>query len=291
MWNLECEYTKIRELAKGYPSYLECQSVGHSLLGREIPLLRIGRGEKAVLYLGSHHGTDLLVGEALLAFSREVLDYASRGLSQYGRPVEEMLRERSIYVLPCPNPDGVAYVKGEARAENPLWERAERQNGGDDFSSWRANARGVDLSRNYAAGFRLSQGELSGAAQGFAGEYPESEPESAAIASFLRRERERLFGVLELSAGHGEILCSCEDNLSAKCQAVGRVLSRLTGLRQKRPENTPATGSLADYCVRGLCRPAFSLGVSSFCKEEEPLAAKAIFTGLRRALFCFPYLV
>lgn len=291
MENLANVYKEIEGLAREFPAFVKAECLGRTLLGREIPLLHIGTGERAIFYVGAHHGTDLLTSEVLLAFARDVAECAERRATQYAHPIFQMLCERSLYVLPLANPDGASYVTGSGAFENPLWERAQRMNGGNDFFTWQANARGVDLAHNYAAGFMPFRGNICGAPQGFAGEHPESEPESAAIAAFLRREAERLVGVLELGFGAGEILCSCEDNLSAKCQSAGRALSRLTGLRQRRPEITPPKGSLCDYSVRVLGRPAFLLDCVLPQKCEAALEEKMLFASLRRALFCFPYLV
>ncbi len=288
------EYEKLRDALSALPDTAEVSVLGRTLLGRDIPLVTLGKGERAVLYVAAASGTDVSLSSLLLEFVREYLAALSRHAVQYGYPMDDLFRERRIYILPMLNPDGACYVADGVCEDNPLCERVRVMNGGEDFSAWRANARGVELSRNFASGFaagkieETKRGITGGAPRGFGGEYPESEPESAALCRFLRANHAMLSGVLELRLHTRKgIRCSCEDNLTAKCVATGRVLSRFTGLPFLR-ENTGATGALADWCVRTLSRPAFEL----YCGEiDDGAAHAALFATLRRLLFSFPYML
>ena len=269
--------------------------LGTTLLGREIPLITLGKGERAVLYVAGVEGTDAPLSRVLLAFIKEYAMALEKRAPQYGYPMEELFSTRCIYILPMLNPDGACYASEGVGAENPLFERVCAMNGGNtDFSTWCANARGVELSRNFASGFAKAKREealcgiMSGAPAGFGGEYPESEPESAALCRFLRARHSSLQGVIELKTGIRKgIRCSCADNLTAKCMATGRVLSRFTGLPFWR-EDMGATGALTDFCVRTLSRPAFELHCAT---PGEQTSLTALYASLRRVLFSFPYIL
>ncbi len=270
--------------------------IGRSVLGREIPIVTLGTGKRAVLYVGAMHGTDATVSRVLLDFIEDYLSCLTRKMTQYTYPLEQMFRERSIYIVPMLNPDGVVYANEGVGADNPLFERVCTMNGKrSDFSSWRANARGVELSRNFGVGFiegkqrERERGVLGGAPNGFGGEYPESEPETAALCRMIRCRAEDLIGIVTISLGKDGIRCSCEDNMTAKCVATGRVLSRFTGLSVTRGEGI--RGSLSDWCVRSLSRPTYEISCELPPRKDADATRVWLYTKLRRTFFSFPYLL
>ena len=42
--------------------------IGRSLVGREIPLISVGKGKKSVLFVGTHHGMEWITTALLLDF-------------------------------------------------------------------------------------------------------------------------------------------------------------------------------------------------------------------------------
>ena len=288
-WMIE----RVRELSQRYAD-MKMSGLTRSILGREIPLLSIGKGKRAVLMVGAHHGTDSITSRILLDFAEDYLRQLQRGATVYEYPMGYLFQERRVYIVPMLNPDGVEYARHGCAADNPLLERVMGMNGNNDLERWRANARGVDLHHNYDAGFfeyRRETGKEAGAPSGCGGEFPESEPETVGLARFLRLRREEIFGVLSLQTAGEEIVCSCGDNLTAKTMAVGRVLARMTGYRLVRPEGVTAFGSLSDWCITKLGRPAFTLQCG---KGEAPLSddqSQRIYERLRRILFSFSCIV
>ncbi len=270
-----------------------------SVLGREIPLISLGSGKKCVLYVAAHHGMEGITAGVLLDFISEYLAALSKKASMYGTPMKYLFETRRLLVVPMLNPDGVEYALHGVEIDNPLRMRVLAMNGGhgEDFSHWQANARGVDLNHNYNAGFaeykekERAMGILNGAPTRYSGEYPESEPETAALCRLLRAEHENLLGVLTLHTQGEEIFCSCAENLTAKSMSVGRVLSRLTGYRLARPEGLAAFGGLTDWCIRVLGRPSYTLecgfGINPLPPADRPL----LYARLHKALFTFPLLL
>lgn len=269
---------------------MEVFCIGRSILGRDIPVISLGKGERAVLYVGGIRGTQSGASGLLLEFVRDYLQQYERNATVYEYAMQYLFCERRIFVLPMLDPDGIAYALHGVSPENPLAQRVERMQAGSELSAWQANARGVDLQHNFAAGFQKrkqkerSLGIVGGAPQGYGGEFPESEPETVAVGRFLRHYRDRLTGVLALHSGAGEVRCCCGDHMTAKCMAAGRVLSRMTGCDMIRPEEVLAEGGLTEWCVNALSRPAFDL-----CYREE--GAELEYARLRRALFSFPCIV
>ena len=267
-------------------------TLGKSILGREIPLLSLGKGRRAALYVGGIRGTEGDAARLLTDFAADYLRQLRRNATVFEHSMQYLFEERRIYLVPMLDPDGVSYAKDGVGEENPLYERLLRMNGGIDFSAWQANGRGVDLGHNFDAGFsqrkkqEREQGIAGGAPSGYSGEYPESEPETAALCRFLRMKREEICGVMAFHLGAGEIFCDCGDRLTAKTVSAGRVISRFTGYRMARPESLSAIGSLSDWCISALARPAFTLK----CDPEEGNFS-LMYERLRRLLFSFPCIV
>lgn len=290
------EYNELHQRLSALAKEARVDVMGRSVLGREIPIVALGSGKRAVLYVGAMQGTDAMISSVLLDFAEDYLSCLARKMTQYTYPLEQLWRERSIYIVPMLNPDGISYVSDGVCADNPLYERVKAMNGKrDDFHAWRANARGVELSRNFGIGFpeekrrESARGVLGGAPYGFCGEYPESEPETAALCRMIRARSDDLLGVVTVSLGKEGIRCSCEDHMTAKCGATGRVLSRFIGFPFTRGEGT--CGSLSDWCVRALSRPTYEI-TCALPREKEGEAARVwLYTKLRRTLFSFPYLL
>lgn len=296
--NTSCDHnavlTRLQALRERYPD-LQASRLSRSILGRDIPLITLGTGEKCVVYVGAQRGTEWQTAALLLDFAEDYLRQLERNAMLFERRMSYLFSERRVILLPMLNPDGVAYATNGSDAANPLNERVHAMNGCDDFSAWQANARGVDLTRNYGVSFAECKSEERlagipcGAPCGYSGEYPESEPEVAALCRFLRALQPSLLGVLELSLGGERIRCSCADKLAAKTTAVGRILRRVTGYRLETVPSAEGTG-LAAWCIERLSRPAYTLACG---KTAEIVAGQrsATYEMLREAFFTFPFML
>ena len=287
------DYTALCRAMEALPkeAALCVTKIGKSILGRELPLLTLGKGKRTVLYVGGVHGTECESAALLMRFVSDYLQQFSRNGVVYEYSMRYLFEEHRICVLPMLNPDGISYALEGVDAKNPLRERLLRMNGNADFSLWAANGRGVDLGHNFDVDFRerkqneAAEGILNGAGRDYSGEYPESEPETAALCSFLRACGAQMEGVICFEMGAGDIYCDCKDNMTAKTVSVGRVLSRFTGYRLARPETLCSVGSLSDWCIRALHLPAFTL------KCDESATRALLYERLRRVLFSYPCMV
>ena len=283
------------ELAK-LPAMVKKTVLTRSILGTDIPLLEIGEGEQTVLYVGAHHGSESITAALLCDFLSELVRRAESRESVSGVSVTYLLSHRKLLVVPMLNPDGVEYAVNGVTEDNPLFDRVHAMNGeaGDDFSHWQANARGVDLNHNYDAGFvahksiEHRRGLLGGAPGGFSGEYPESEPESAALARLIRARRGQLCGVVTLHTQGEVIFCGNPEANPPKTEAVSRLIERATGYCREIPEGSAAYGGLTDWCLEKMKLAAYTLECG---KGENPLPMSCrakIYEKLRTALFSLP---
>ena len=269
---------------------LFCGTIGNSILGEPLRYFRLGSGRRALLYVGAHHGMEWIT--ALLLY-RMLDDLAHIEERTGSLPFPA---DCSLYLLPILNPDGVEIQLHGASAGGPLADRLVRQNGGSlDFSRWQANARGVDLNHNYDAGFAAYRkkereaGITGGAPTRYSGEYPFSEPETAALAAFLAVVRPA--AILTLHSQGEEIFYHPVSPPIKHAEELGRRLARLSGYRLGEADGMAAYGGMSDYAAEVLRLPSFTVECGL---GQNPLPignATAIYRRLRRAFFSLPTLL
>ena len=280
-------------IADRYP-HVRLTYIGNSLLSRKIPMLSIGDGEKSVFYIGTHHASEWICAPVLLKFIYEAADYEQKGGYVYGSSLGFLCRQRTLHVLPMLNVDGAELQIHNCDAQNPLWERLVRANGGEDFSHWQANGKGVDLNHNYNYGFarykmlEQSMGIVGCSPTRFSGEYAESEPEVAAVCNFLRYTAPAL--VLSLHT-QGEVIYAPNAEKIKHGTEIADRLSAMTGYRREIPCAEACYGGLCDWYTDEMHLPAYTLecGIG-----ENPLPlsqAQSIYGRVRQALFVSPMLV
>ena len=135
-----------------YVPYSRTEVVGHSVEGRPIEMVSVGRGVETMLVMAAFHGDEWQSA------------YVARRLTDYLIATAAVPVGRTVQLVPAVNPDGL-----EARR--------------------RTNARRVDINRNFPAGnwllARAGGTMLHGAAPG-------SEPETQVVIDLLQQYRPRL---------------------------------------------------------------------------------------------------
>ncbi len=289
--------TTLQSLSDKYP-FLGITYMGTSVLGRGIPMVTLGEGDvrkRSVLYVGCHHGMEWITSAVLLRFIEEYCTAYENGYYVCNVNVRKLFKARCIYVIPQFNVDGAdIHINGVDGCI--LKDRLIAMNGGDDFSDWQANARGVDLNHNYDAGFGIykkleaEMGIFGGGKTKYSGEVPESEPEVASMCSFLRYAGE-IGTVLTLHSQGEEIYGTPKDAYVPRSRAIATLLSRMTGYRLTSPQGSAAYGGLTDWVTRELRRPSFTIECGM---GENPLPLSdmgPIYEKLREAFFSLPLLI
>lgn len=277
---------ELARLSAQYP-FLLCRTLGKSLLGRRIPLVLFGSGRERVLYVGTHHASEWLTSSLLLAFLSELASAYAAKENPFGIDLSFLLSRRTLLFVPMLNPDGVAIRLGSA--DDPLAERRARMVKDGDFTHWQANARGVDLNHNYRTGFseykkiEPSLGIFGGGPTRYSGEGPESEPETAALAGFIRAARPRL--ILSLHTQGEEIYYTGGGVELPSAYATALRLAELSGYRLAKAEGPSALGGLSDYTVESLGIPSFTVECGLGENPLPPEAIPVIYRRLRRMLF------
>lgn len=93
-------------LLRSYP-FLNVQTVGNSVLGNPIYVIKLGRGPRKVFYSASIHANEWITSPILMKFVEDYcISYVNRS-NLYGYSIRNLFNSTSIYIMPMVNPDGV----------------------------------------------------------------------------------------------------------------------------------------------------------------------------------------
>ena len=238
---------------------VETGILAKSILSRDIHYYKIGSGSSVILSVGAHHGMEYISAAALYNVIYKFGENLTRSATSYGVNVAFLLQKFTFWFVPCLNPDGVDMVLSGAW-ENPLLLRQIKMNGGENFSEWQANARGVDLNHNYD--FRFSEYKRIEAERGisagktrYSGESPESEPECRALASLVRTLNPKL--ILTFHTQGKEVYFRPRYN--EKSLRIAKSCAKLLSYKLSVPEGISDFGGLSDYAGELLGIPSLTV--------------------------------
>lgn len=180
----------IRLLVEQYP-LLQADIIGRSVEGRAIYQLKLGRGPKKILLDASHHASEWISSFLLMTMVEHYAHYYHTG-NMFDQYDLRLLGEQvTFYFVPMVNPDGVEIVASQGKSSLNYSQLLRFNGGSSDFSRWKANARGVDLNRQYPANWPLAQdyGPSVPAAANYAGPEAVSEPEIKTMHALYQAEQ------------------------------------------------------------------------------------------------------
>ena len=169
------------QIHAAYPTLTTAKfSIGTTIQGRTLWALKVSdnpgvdESEPEVRFDAMHHAREPESMQATIWLALALLErYGTDPLSTY------LVNNREIWFIPCVNPDGYVYNQTTNPGGGGLWRKNRRANAGGSF--------GVDLNRNYTTqwGFDDSGSSPSPSSDVYRGTGPASEPEVAAMQSFI----------------------------------------------------------------------------------------------------------
>lgn len=226
----------LQALAHAYPDLLALDTLGRSEWGSDIPLAIAGdpSADTHILIHGGIHAREHLTSTLVMAQLEYALIAMANGDPDYAGVC--------FHAIPMVNPDGISLAQGAAAPgavqdiirdqlsapdashwEPDAWERAM----GSYLTQWKANGWGVDLNRNFSAGWEPSPTARPGG-QGYPGQAPEDQAESRALAQYTRGRTWAL--TLSYHAFGSLIYWNYANSpVNAACWDVGWELAQCTG--------------------------------------------------------------
>ncbi|MBO7218159.1 MAG: hypothetical protein J6V50_05605, partial [Clostridia bacterium] len=142
----------ISRLCSEYP-FVKSTVIGKSVMGKDIPAVKIGEGSEYVLFAGGFHGSEHITASLLLRFCEELCKAYKNDLSLEGLNVRRAMLGRGLVIIPAVNPDGCEISRFGAAATGGS--RFIRKICAGDYSRYNANARGVDINHNFDADWEI----------------------------------------------------------------------------------------------------------------------------------------
>lgn len=174
--------TELEGLAAEHPDAVALSSIGRSVEGRELLCAVVGGAEAEydVLIQGCIHGREGMSAYLVLSQLEHLLEA--------GAP-----EDVRFHFIPMVNPDGAEISRtGQlGEAQRAIYESdlaaGHTELGEYEYArEWKANAAGVDLNRNFDAGWESLESRSAPSSENCRGAAPEDQPESRALADYTR---------------------------------------------------------------------------------------------------------
>jgi len=256
----------IRELKATYP-FLEVGSIGYSVLGRNIPYIRIGSGQKEVFYNASFHANEWITTPVLMKFIEDyAAQYALNGkLGEYS--ARQLYNAVSLFIVPMVNPDGVDLVTGGLQPVDNQYKSAQeiaKSYPEIPFpSGWKANIDGVDLNLQFPAGWaqakeiKYAQGFNKPAPRDFVGEGPLVAREALAVYNFTLMHNFRL--VIAYHTQGQEIYWTLLNYNPPMAEFIGQQFSRVSGYELAEVPYNSSFAGYKDWFIQNYNRPGYTI--------------------------------
>jgi g-D-glutamyl-meso-diaminopimelate peptidase len=268
-YSYEQMISHLTQLQQAYP-WIEIFTFGESEQGRLLYGIRMGTGKKRVHFNGAHHANEWLTTPALMQ-SIELLCQFHMGNVDLGYDgiSPNLLNEVTYDIVPMVNPDGVSLILDSASFIKLYPEVLTFNLGESDFGRYKANSRGVDLNRNYNAGFidykKIAPHKQPSYAY-YQGETFESEKEVQAMVGLVKNRAYDM--VIAYHTQGEEIFWDYHEIEVPHSLKYARFFSEASGYILSQPEETAASGGFKDWFIETFKKPGYTIECG---KGKNPL--------------------
>lgn len=255
----------VKVFAKLYPEFTSLEKIGESVEGRAIYALRVGNGKKEILVDAAIHAREHMTTNVVMEMIDNYSYSYNKKTSFAGYNVRQTLDTTSIWFVPMINPDGVTLVQNgiNSMANKNLIKQINKSS---NYKRWKANARGVDLNRNFDGEWKYVP-FTSKTYKGYKGPRVFSEPEAQALKAFV--ERHKFKSDISYHSS-GQILYWFNFQNSANYKrdlALTRQISRVTGYSIIPPLYVRGSGSSADWFIMSQKKPGITVEIAPYAGE------------------------
>ncbi len=179
----------IEELESKYADYVDVQIIGKTVDNRNIYDVILGNpnAEKAVIFQASIHAREYMTSQLVMEQIEYYLEHYDEEYKE--KTYREIFDKVCVHVVAMSNPDGVTIsqegINGIRKAS--LRKKLKKMYGANRTTIWKANARGVDLNRqfDYKFEYKIKKKYKKGAYALYGGKKPVSEMETKALVKLV----------------------------------------------------------------------------------------------------------
>ncbi|MGN0784858.1 MAG: M14 family zinc carboxypeptidase [Candidatus Aphodomorpha sp.] len=248
----------LTRLCAAWPDRLSVSSIGRSELGRDIPVALLGDANAPhhVLMQGAIHGRESITAALLMCLLEDALESDAAALADV-----------CFHVIPMSNPDGVVIsqsgVLSDAAREIYLRETAEGATALSEAAyarQWKANALGIDLNRNFDAGWAAYSGPAEPSCARYRGSAPLCAAESRALANYTRQYP--FDATISYHCAGSLIYYAYGDNgaVNARSASLAQAVAETTGYSLCPASGVDGAG-YKDWAIDGLGIPSLTIEV------------------------------
>lgn len=251
-------------LCTQYPDIVHFSVLGQSADGRDIYQLTLGNpnAQHAIFIQASIHGREYMTTQLVMRMLAEYASQYHTGDYQ-GIPYQVLFEQMCFYIVPMSNPDGVSISQfGEAAICNPekieliraAYQRDKKQykNYAEYLAKWKANVNGVDLNRNFNAGWEGIHQRTMSSSELYKGIIPESEPETQILVTAVKQ---RNFDCIISYHARGEVVyydaAGNVPEMSIRSSVLANMASSLNGYKMMncKTASNVVLGGLGDWAM------------------------------------------
>lgn len=247
--------------------FLERAYIGTSVLEKNIPVIKIGNGNKNILYVGATHANEWITTPLLLKFIEDYALSYTRGENIYNINSRELFNRVTIHIVPLHNPDGIDLVNEALDTKsNEYLNAIQISNNYPAYpfpDGWKANIEGIDLNLQFPAEWpmakeiKFSQGFISPAPRDYVGEFPLQAPEAISLYDYTISND---FLLMITFHTQGQVIFwKFLDYNPPNAEKIGNELSNASGYPLL---DTPYSSSFAgfkDWFIQNYNRPGYTI--------------------------------
>ena len=256
-------------LADKYYGLVRADKIGKSEDGRILYDVVIGNpnAKKTLLVVSALHAREYMTSQLSMAQIEYYLEEYNNKIN--GTKVSDVLNEICIHYVPMANPDGVTLSQsGISKIKDPTLQAELKKIAGKNTATWKANARGVNLNRNFPYDF-IVRGKAGGI--DYSGPSANSESETQAVSALIDKLKKgtKLKGVINYhSTGSiifGDYYGSKKSSVGQDTQKMYQLARTVTGysgvggITNKKPEDS--NGNLREYLMLNLKIPSITIEI------------------------------
>ncbi|URM33411.1 DUF5011 domain-containing protein [Cytobacillus firmus] len=261
----------IKKLQQAYPDLVKVKVIGKSEYNRNIYAFSVGKGDATLFINGSHHAREWLTTNLNMYMAEQyAIAYRSKKKIN-GYDAKKILDSTTIWFVPMVNPDGVTLQQEGLKSFPSKDHKAiiNMNNGSKNFKRWKANAKGVDLNRQYDAGWKQIKSPVSPTYKNYKGKAPATAAETKAILKFTEEINPEMAIAYHSS---GKILYwNYKQNTKNynRDHVYAKEIRKQTGYSLVYPGKNPSGGGFTDWFIEAKKRPGFTPEIGRYAGETN----------------------